>query len=219
MKNKIECTLADLCVMTKMDRLEIIEIFLTNWTSTLQSKDAEVFMSKFEDASHLRSSSYNDGLKSAMFNVAKEVMGNMVRSGRAPSLSQAKMCSPVQVRTVADITGQKVPSSIGFIVLTAEFDQKMVDKSIDKYHLRHVGESSAAIAGTKRLTERTLLCPLRHVNIPSDSDSHEKPLRSCRCPCSSSSCKRREKLVSKRLYLISGTESDKSSERWSNYSY
>lgn len=90
-KGEIAYVLDDLSVMTKAYVEAIVESRLTKWTSTLQSFTLMAVESTFEDALHSSYLSLNNGLKTALFKMVEQKLCKVVRSGRAPTLPQAKI--------------------------------------------------------------------------------------------------------------------------------
>lgn len=86
----IERILLDSSVMTKADFEAIVRSRLTKWRSTLQFQIVRTVCSTFEDASQESYFNSSNCLKSAMFNVVETVLGEVVRSARAPTTSKQR---------------------------------------------------------------------------------------------------------------------------------
>lgn len=80
----------------------IVENCLTNWTNTLHSQIVKVVEFTFEEASQASYFSSSSGLQSFMINFVVQALGQVVRSGWTTTASEAKICSLVQIKAVAD---------------------------------------------------------------------------------------------------------------------
>lgn len=70
-----------------------------------------------------------------MFKVVQQVLGKVVQSRRAPTISEAKRRSLVQTKTVANTIVQSVLYNKGFIVAIAEIVDKVVDRAVGEHGL------------------------------------------------------------------------------------
>lgn len=84
-----------------------------------------------------------------MYNVVEHALVEVVRSGRALTVSKANMLSVFQTETVPDTIFKYVLSHTGFIVAIAETAEKMVDLAIDEYGRRGMEVESTAVAGNE----------------------------------------------------------------------
>lgn len=75
--------------MTKTAVEEKVENWIAKWTNTQQSQILNAVGSALDNALQVSYSNLNIGLKSAMFNVIENSLGDVVRSGRAPTVSEA----------------------------------------------------------------------------------------------------------------------------------
>lgn len=135
-------------------------------------------------ASYFNSSEH--GLKTAMFNRVEQALGEMVRSGHLPTISKAEMQRPVQNKSLTHTIVHSVLSNTGIVFLIAERMGNLVDRAIDEHSLRDIEKASTITADTDPFIELAPLHPTKLSKIPSDFESHEEPLRSRCCRCSSS---------------------------------
>lgn len=76
-KSEMERVLAYLGVLSTTDVEAIFDNQLTKWTSTLRSQNVKAVGSTFENALQRSYFKSNNGLKSAMFNVVEQVLGEV----------------------------------------------------------------------------------------------------------------------------------------------
>lgn len=95
MRIEVERTLDDLSVVTKTKIDAVVENRLIKCTNTLQSQIVKTVGFTFDDALQASYFESNNGFKSAMFNVVNQVLGEVVRSRRAPILYKTEMHSLV----------------------------------------------------------------------------------------------------------------------------
>lgn len=86
----MERPLADLRVLTKTVFEGFVENCLIKWSNTLQLQIVKDVESTFKDALQARYFNTNNDLKSAIFKVLEQVLGEVVRSSRAPGESEAR---------------------------------------------------------------------------------------------------------------------------------
>lgn len=92
-------------------------------------------------------SNLDSDLKTSIFNVVEQTMGEVVRPGRSPSVSETQMRSLVQTKSVADIIVQEVLFNNRFIFPIAETPGMLVDRGVGECHLRDIDEASKTTAG------------------------------------------------------------------------
>lgn len=71
-------------------------------------------------------------LKNTIFNIFEQALGEMVLSGRVPTVSGTQMCNFVQFKELADVIVQKALSNIAFLVLIVETANKLVSGAVNK---------------------------------------------------------------------------------------
>lgn len=89
MRSEIESALADFIVVTKTDVEPIVKNDVTKWTTTLQSQIVKAVESLFKNTMQTSYFNSNNGLKSALFNVFEQALGQVVRSGHTLTESEA----------------------------------------------------------------------------------------------------------------------------------
>lgn len=92
--NEVERAFADIGVVAKADLDVIVENFLTEWTDTLHLQTIKTVESPIEDVLQASYFAMKNGLKSSLFTVGKEALGEVIRSSRALTLSKDDMQQP-----------------------------------------------------------------------------------------------------------------------------
>lgn len=105
-----------------------------------------------------------------MLNVMEQAPADVVRSVRAPTVSEAKMHSLFQRKAVSDTIVKSVKSKTRFIVPIAETVGKMVNSTLDRYRLHNIKEASRTVANVEPSIECSPHHELRPLKIPSDSE-------------------------------------------------
>lgn len=80
-------TWADLDVGMRTDIEAIAESLLTRWTNMPELQLVKNAQSTFEDTLQARLFNWSNGLQSAIFNILEQGLGQVVRSGRDPTVS------------------------------------------------------------------------------------------------------------------------------------
>lgn len=83
---------------------------MAKWTNTVQSQIFKAVDYTFENALQVDYFNLNNGLRSTMFNVIEQALGDIVRFGRAPTVFEAENHSLIRTKPVADKTIQSVLS-------------------------------------------------------------------------------------------------------------
>lgn len=133
----------------------------------------------------------------------------IIWSDRAPTISEAEICSVSQTKAVTKKIFQSVLFNTRFLISSAETIAKMVDRAVHESHSRDMKEASATNAGKKLMIEPSSPHATEPSEIPSDSESLEEPRISQIRFCSSSHRNRHEKKISNGRYLILDTDSDR----------
>lgn len=81
--------------------------------------------------------SYN-GLKTSMFQVGEQALGEVVRSGHNSTAFESKMWRLFQISSLPKIILHLVLYSAGYIVLSAEIGHQLVDRAVDEHCLRYM---------------------------------------------------------------------------------
>lgn len=126
----------DLDIVTKSDIKAIVENCMTNWNNTLSLQIGNAMESTFKDTLNVSNLNLIYRLKSAILNVLKLALGEMVRSCRACTSSKAKMCSCIHTKAVADTIVKSELSNKAFFIPIAETAGKMVDRAGGEYRQR-----------------------------------------------------------------------------------
>lgn len=108
-----------------------------------------------------------------MFNVLKEVLGELVRSIRTPRVFEAEMHCLIQTKPSADTTMKWVLSNARFIVLITKAIGKLVYGAVNEPCQMNMGEASTAVACKEPLVVRSPSCITMKSKISPDSESHE----------------------------------------------
>lgn len=135
MRSEIERVLTHLGVVTKEELERIVETYLTKWTSTLDWKIVKTVQFAFEDSLQASYSNPNNGLKTSMFHVVQQALGEVDLSGRAPRVLEAPMRDFIQTISVADMIVQVVLFDEGFTVPIKEKIGRLVSRAFDECRL------------------------------------------------------------------------------------
>lgn len=108
-------------------------------------------------------------------------MHYLIRSDSAPTLSKAEVCSLVQTKTSTDTIVPSVSSTIGFIVSRAEIVGTMVERAVHEYSLRDTKEARTGVADSEPSMKCLPTRPTKPYKISAEPESHEEPLKICRC--------------------------------------
>lgn len=76
----------------------------------------------------------------------KQALGEVVRSWRAPIVSQVEMRTLLQVKAGADKIVKPVLSNTRFLVLKAVSVRKRVDRAVDEFHQRDLEWALTTVA-------------------------------------------------------------------------
>lgn len=132
MGSEMDRTIADLSVMKKTDVEARVGNFLTKWTNILQSHVIQAY-SHIRGCMKLSYSTLNNDLQPVVFNFVEPALSEVIRYGRAPTLSNVEMCSLVQTESVVDTIVKSVVYNTGIIFPVAETVEQMVDKAVYEY--------------------------------------------------------------------------------------
>lgn len=141
MRSKIECTLADLGVVTKINFEDTVETWLAYWKSRKQSHIVKTVDSTLKDVFQESYFNSNSRLQTVMINVVEQGLGERIWYGRFPTVLEAQMRGLVQSNSVVDIILQATLSNTGLMVPIAEKVVKLVDRDFDQYHLSNIEEA------------------------------------------------------------------------------
>lgn len=158
--------------------------------------------STFEDA--LQASyfnSTNNGVKTTMFKVVEQTLGELDRSDRPPAVSEVEMRGFVQTASGAKIIVQPVLPYTGFIVTIGEIVDKLMNRADDEQCLHDIEVVSTRTASTDPFIKHVPPHLTRLSKMKSHSESHEELSCSRRHRRSLSRCSHLKKLVSKVSYL------------------
>lgn len=144
----------------------------------------------------------NNGLKSAFFNFVEQVLGEVVRTGRAHTVFKAVMRLFVRTNAGGHTIVRSVLSSTVLLVPIVQTDRRMMDRAGDENLVHDIREASTTVpdnesSGEPSLTHAAMLAKILH-----DSESHKEPFWSHRRHHCSAGYIRSRKSVSKELYLI-----------------
>lgn len=90
----------------------------------------EAFESTLEAVLQASYYNTNNGLKTAMFQLVEQALGEDDRSTRVPTVSKSEMQSLLQMESVADTVDQAALSNTGLIVPILEIVGKLVDRAV-----------------------------------------------------------------------------------------
>lgn len=177
-RGEIERVSHGLRVSRKTDFETIVENNLNKWTNTLRSQIVKPVEAIFEYASQASCFNFNNGRNSAMFHVIEQPLGEVVRAGRTPTISESKMCSLVQIKAAADLVVYSVLSNTSLFALITETFRKLVYRAVDEYGRHDMKEASKTVSHDEPSIARPPVWAMRLLEISSDSELNQEPGRS-----------------------------------------
>lgn len=90
------------------------------------------------------------------------MLHEVVRSSRAPGVSETKMCSFIRTKALVNKFIQSVLSSLGLFVPIAEHVEKMLERDFNEFRLRHMEEASTTFPQDKSRISSSPLCVAGH---------------------------------------------------------
>lgn len=133
LRSFIQHAIADLPVLTRTDVDGIVENHLSKCTNTLRSPILKAMESTLKEEWEANYFDSNIGLKSPLFNVVKQALGEVVWSDRVPTVSSKKVRSLVRTKDIVDSIILSVLLNMGCLFPIPETFEKMVYRAIDEY--------------------------------------------------------------------------------------
>lgn len=218
-RSEIERILADLGIVTKAEVQSIVGTPMTKWTSRLQLLIFNAVEPTLGNALQFSYSNLRKCLKTAMLNVIKQTLVEVVRSGRALTETKAGMFDLVQTKLAADIMISTVLSNRDSTVPIAEMVSKLVDRAKNEHHMYDLDRALTTTSSNYIYNERLLVRPERPLKALFDSESRKESCWTFHRRSRSSTRIHRDKLRFPRRYYGSDTKSDKYPKRRSRRNF